>query len=441
MKNSLYCLIIFIFLFNCSSKNDELLIDIKAFKNQGTKIILEKNTQDLAKEVNKINKFSNYQSFNLKNWHHVNFQSSNFIPHMKFLGSLNITDKNKFFSSVKLNTYEKNILSFNDKIYYIDDYGNIYTLDLNLRLINKFSLYKKKSFQDYWLKFSMASNGEFLFISDNLGNIYSYSPKLNKLLWTSSLGVPFISNLIFYKNNLYVVNENGKIYSFDSKTGNQNWSYESAANIIKNYSAYQVTAELDKVIFSNDLGDIYCIDLIQNKLVWSINVEVNNMVSNSNSLLQFSKILIKDDDVFFSINKKKLFNLSLVSGNIKWVKDLPGPSTITSLITPNNVINITNNGYISILDKVNGLVLYRKKLLTNFKNLYKDETKFLLKYSFISSDHLYLISEDGIFFKISTTNLKNFTYKKIIKSISSYPVVISNMLYILDGNGTIYKIK
>ena len=441
MKNNLYYLIILFFLFNCSSKKDELLIDIKAFKNQGTEIFLEKNQQDLTKEVNKLKKFSNYQSFDLKNWLHPNFQNSNFIPHTQYSGALNIKKKTKYFSSAKSNIYEKNLLSFDNKLFYIDDVSNIYSLDLNLSILKKFTLYKKKYFQDYLLKFSLSSDGEHLFISDNLGNVHSYDPKLNQIKWSSKLGVPFVSNLTLYKNNLYVINDNGKIYSFDSKTGNQNWSYESATNIIKNYSAFQVVVEQDNLIFSNDLGDLYCIDLIQKNLKWSVSLEANTNLTNANNLLQISKIIIKDNNVFLSTNKNKFFNLNLNSGQVNWIVDLPDVSTITSLVAQNKLINITDNGYILVLEKENGSILYKKNLLSNLKNLIKDEKKVLFKYSFISSNNLYIISENGFIFKISTNKLDSILYKKIAKNFSSNPIVISNHIYILDKNGLIYQLN
>ena len=147
MKNNLYFLIIFLFLLNCSSKKDELLIDIKAFKNQGTEIFLENNKKNLVEEVNKIKKILNYQSFNLNNWLHPDFHNSNFIPHSQYLGSLNIKTKTKQFLSIKSNVYEKNILSFDNKLFYIDDLGKIYFLDLNLNILKKFSLYKKNIFK------------------------------------------------------------------------------------------------------------------------------------------------------------------------------------------------------------------------------------------------------------------------------------------------------
>ena len=442
MKNSFYFLIIFLLLFNCSSKKDELLIDINAFKNQGTKIFLEKNQQDLAKEVNKINKFSNYQSFNIKNWLHSNFQNSNFIPHTQYSGSLNIKKKAKYFSSVKKNLYEKNLLSFDKKLFYIDDLSNIYSIDLNLGLLKKFTLYKKKSFQDYLLKFSLSSDGEYLFIADNLGNIHSYDPKQNKIKWSSKLGVPFVSNLVLYKNNLYVVNDNGKIYSFDSESGNQNWSYESVTNIIKNYRAFQVVADLDKLIFSNDLGDIYCIDLVKKNLAWGFNAEANINFSNSNNLLQLSKIIIKDNDVFFSTNKNKVFNIKLETGQLAWAVDLPSSSTITSLVVPNYLINLTNDGYISIVNKSNGSILYKKHIFSYFNKINKkNENEYLIRYSFVSSNYLYLIAHNGSFFKIDNNNLNNVSYKKIAKSFSSNPIIVFNNIYILDDKGTIYQIN
>ena len=281
-----------------------------------------------------------------------------------------------------------------------------------------------------------------MYISDNLGNIHSYDPKLNKIKWSNKLGVPFVSNLVIYKSNLYVLNDNGKIYSFDSKTGNQNWSYESATNILKNFNAFQVVADLDKLIFSNDLGDIYCIDLVQKNLAWSLNVEINTNLAISNNLLQLSKIIIKDNDVFISTNKNKIINVNINTGQVNWSQDLPYSSSVTSLVVPNNIINFTDNGYISIFEKANGSISFRKNILSNFKNLVKKyEKDFLFKYAFIASNYLYVVSQNGIFFKIDTGNFNNISYKKIAKNFSSNPIIVLNNIYILDGNGTIYQIN
>ena len=76
-----------------------------------------------------------------------------------------------------------------------------------------------------------------------------------------------------------------------------------------------------------------------------------------------------------------------------------------------------------------------------FKNLIKDEKEFIFKYSFISSNNLYVVSKNGFIFTINTNNLSNISYKKISKNIASFPIVVSNNIYFLDYNGMIYRLN
>ena len=75
MKNNLYYLFIFIILLSCSSKKDEILVDIESFKKQGKEIYLENNINNSKNEIKKIKKFLNYPSFDLKEWKHENYQN------------------------------------------------------------------------------------------------------------------------------------------------------------------------------------------------------------------------------------------------------------------------------------------------------------------------------------------------------------------------------
>jgi len=268
--------------------------------------------------------------------------------------------------------------------------------------------------------------------------VHAYNPKLNKIIWTNKLGVPFVSNLVLYKNNLYVVNDNGKIYSFDSETGNQNWSYESATNIIKNNNSFQIVADFDKVIFSNDLGDLYCIDLVQKNLIWSLNIENNSNLTNNN-LLELSKIILKDDDIFFSTNQNKIFYIDAKTGIINWVNDLPSESAITSLVVDKHIINITKNGFFSIINKSDGAIAYRVDILSKFSNLKKNEQEFFFKYSFIASNYIYFVTTNGFFFKVNSNDLDDIKYIKTSKNISSFPITISKNIYFLDRDGVINK--
>lgn len=441
MKNNIYYLIIFLFLFNCSTKNEDL-VDINFLKKQGNQIIIEKENLNLQSEVKKILNLSLYESFNLKDWYHEYFQASNFLPHTQYSGNFNQLIKKKLYSHIKENENNKQILSIDKKIYYVDDIGDIYSLNFDLIFKKKFKLYKKKYFGDYNLKFSLATDGTNIFIADNLGNIYSYDPKNNKIIWSSKLGVPFLSNIVYYKNNIYIINDNGKIYSFDSKSGKQNWSFDSATNLFKNPQAFQLAIENDKLIFSNDLGDLYCIDLEKRNLIWSINLKKKQTILINDELFALSKIVMKDDDVFVSTSENQFFNIKIINGQVNWIINLPSPSLITPLITTNNLISISKNGYLIVLNKIDGQILFRKKIdLNSLKSKKKKiNENYNFNYNFISSNKLILSTDIGYFVIINLDDLNNIVLKKVSNSINTMPVTIFNNIYFLDKKGFIYKL-
>jgi len=436
MRNSIKYLIIFILFFSCSfEKKDELSVDIDIIKKEGNQILEPTTPNNIIKKTDNIKKFSNYTLFNLEDWKSDNYQASNFLPHTIYDGNLEIEQKKKFFRIVKDNYYQKKIISLDKKLFYIDDESNLHSLDLNFNLLYKFTIHQKKNFQDYKLSFSLTSDGNNLFISDNLGYVHSYSIRNNKINWSNYLGVPYVSNILYYQNNLYVTNENGKIYSFNSIDGRQNWSFETASNLIKDFEAFQIAIENNFLVFSNDLGDIYCIDLSDKKLLWNINlIEKNSQIAED---FKISKLVIKDSKMYMSNNQKNLISINLKNGTVEWILNLNSSSTIPSLITPEKIINLTEDGYLSVVNKYNGLLLFRDSILNNFKK--KEKIYFIS--IFLSSNNLYALSKQGFIFKINTKNLNNISYKKLSNGVSSFPIIIFNKIFFLDKRGFIYKLK
>ena len=72
--------------------------------------------------------------------------------------------------------------------------------------------------------------------------------------------------------------------------------------------------------------------------------------------------------------------------------DLPSESTITSLVVNKHIINITKNGFFSIINKSDGAILYRVDILSKFSKLKKNEQEFFFKYSFIASNYIYFVT-------------------------------------------------
>ena len=342
------------FLLNCS-KEVELGIDIEQLKNDGVTVLKKiNNSEKLNEERALISKINLNNPSNFQNWKHPNFNFQNLVPHPKFEGNFSSIKKTYKFKKAKDNTYLKNIIKVNSKIVYVDDYSNLHILDEDLNLINKFQIYKKKLFKNYSLKFSIASNDNFVFVADNLGGVLAYDIVNFKLAWRIGLGVPLLSNMVLYKENLFITNSNGKIFSLNSIDGKVNWSYETGSSGTSSHKAYQLVVANDKLLFSNDFANIYCIDLKKQNLSWRITLERKSDYSDV-SFLELSNLVIEKNNLFLSSSFGSVLKIDIESGKIIWSNS--GNSSIRPLVTKSHIILVNQGGVFNIFDKENGKIV------------------------------------------------------------------------------------
>ena len=213
----LFVLLFSILFVSCSSDNKSERKQINEILAKGEKITnyenlsLEDNKEISQKNSIKFSKFKKY-----KNWTHTNHNYTSNI------GIRNINLNYQIDKSKKV--LSKNIFFNNNKIIILNQNGTINILDENLKLIKKFKFKLKKS-KNFVLNFNAAIADDSLIISDNLGYIRKINLENGKIVWEKFLSVPFVSNLIIYKNKIYTLNINSKIFSFSIIDGNQDWSY------------------------------------------------------------------------------------------------------------------------------------------------------------------------------------------------------------------------
>ena len=73
-----------------------------------------------------------------------------------------------------------------------------------------------------------------VYVSDNIGYLYAYNYKTNKVLWAKNYKIPFRSNLKITKEKLIAVNQNNMLFYFNKKTGEKIRSIPSEETIVKN---------------------------------------------------------------------------------------------------------------------------------------------------------------------------------------------------------------
>jgi hypothetical protein len=435
MRTSLIYFFCF-FLLNCSKKID-LGIDIEQLKNDGVTVLEKRRGLETSSDEKElISKINLKTPINFNNWKHPNLNSQNLRQHATFKGNFSIIQKKYNFKKAKNNIYLKNIIKANDKIIYVDDFSNLHILDEDLNLISKFSIYKKKLFKKYPLKFSIASSDNFVYLADNFGSVLAFDLVNLKLVWKTELGVPLLSNLILYKKNIFITNSNGKIFSISSSDGKINWSYETGSAGTSSHKAYQLAVANDRLIFSNDFADIYCIDLKKKNLSWRLTLDRESNY-NDISFLELSNLVIEKNNLFLSSNFGLVLKVNIETGKIIWSNT--SNSNISPIITKKSIVLANRNGVVYIFDKISGKLLFRKNLFDILKSNKIKLKNIKVNSLFLASNTIYVSTNREFFFKINATDLKSITYLKTSKIVQSNLVFSNGFVYFISKN-KIYKI-
>jgi len=421
----LFLIFLSLFIFSCSTDKDKK-VDLEIFKKQGEKINVFEVSNVFDKEVDSKSVLQlNQPQLNTK-WSYEHFSSNNFYDHFIYEGKFQDIFKKNIGDYINKNNDSGSLLVFENFVFFSDEKGKIYKFDRNSqKIIWELKIYES-TYNNYPKNIALFLNGDFLFAADNLGFIYSIDVQTGKTIWQQNYGIPFSSHLNFHKGILYVVNQNSRLYAFNPLDGQKIWSFESLSGLIKPSRSSNISLHDNKLLFSNDIGDITAIDLNQQVITWTKNILSQNSISN-NLVFKISNILIDKKDVYVSSNSGDLFNLNLETGEIKWSQKL---SSIQNHISSDKYLFVlTENGFVIAFNKINGTILWSLNLTKFSKN---NKTSLDYYGLLLASNNLYATSSNGDVYKISANDGKYISHKKINNDLSRAPIIVDNKLLILN---------
>ena len=412
-------------IYSCSSDKDKK-VDLEIFKKQGEKINVFEVNNVFDKEVDSKSILQLNQAQLNKKWTYEHYSSNNFYDHLVYEGKFQDIFKKNIGDYINKNNDSGSLLVFENFIFFSDEKGRIYKFDLNSqKTIWELKIYDS-SYNDYPKNIALFLNADVLYAADNLGFVYSIDTQTGKTIWQQNYGIPFSSHLNFHKGVLYVVNQNSRLYAFNPSDGQKIWSFESLSGLIKPSRSSNISLYDNKLLFSNDVGDITAIDLDQQVIIWTKNILSQNSISN-NLVFKISNILIDKKEVFVSSNSGDLFNFNVESGEIKWSQKLT--SIQNHISTDKYLFVLTENGFVVAFNKTNGNILWS----VNLSKLSKD-SKIKVDYYglLLASNNLYATSSNGDIYKISALDGKYISHKKINSDLSRAPIVVDNKIFILN---------
>ena len=422
-----YFLIFFLSLiiFSCSSDKDKK-VDLEVFKNQGEKINVFEANNIFDKEISSKSPLLLNSPQSNKDWVYEHFSSNNLYEHLVYEGKFQDIFKKSIGDYINKNNDSGSLLVSNEFVFFSDEKGKIYKFDIkNQRVIWELKIYES-SLNNYPKNIALYLNSNILYAADNLGFLYSIDTETGKPIWQQNYGVPFSSNLNFYKSILYVVNQNSRLYAFNPIDGEKIWSFESLSGLIKPSRSSSISILNNNLLFTNDVGDVTVIDLNQQVIVWTKNILSQNTISN-NLIFKTSNLLIDKKDVFISSNNGDLLNFNFDTGEIKWSQKLS--SIQNHISTDKYLFVLTENGFIIAFNKTNGTILWSLNL-TKFSR----DSKTVPSYYglLLASNNLYATSSNGDIYKISANDGTYISHKKINSDLSRAPIIVDNKIFILN---------
>ena len=133
------------------------------------------------------------------------------------INTLNLSYKGlneQIFRSKKIskNKINKKIFFDNDNLILSDVKGNIIIYSTKEKKISqKFNFYNK-THKSIIKNLNFVIINEMIYVSDNLGYIYAYNYKKNKVLWAHRNKTPYRSNLKIYKNKVIASDQNNNLF-------------------------------------------------------------------------------------------------------------------------------------------------------------------------------------------------------------------------------------
>ncbi len=334
--------------------------------------------------------------------------------------------KDKFSGSKKITS----LLVLRNNMIFSDDKGTIFHVNERGGIIWKKNIYKKAYKKIYKnLVFSIYKDN--IYVADNIGFIYSINLNDGQMLWIRNYEIGTKSNIKIFNNKIFLINEDNKILCLNTNDGSLIWSILSIKSFIKTENLLSLAISKDgNLLAITSAADIYKIRGDTGDIFWSRNT-ADSLYADATDFFVSSEIVINDDKVIFS-SGNNTFLLKLENGETLWKQEVS--SVAAPIVSGENIFILSDNGYLVIIEKDTGEIISSTNILKILKRK-KQKTK--ITGFIMGSNKIYSITLNGFLISSSAISGKAEFYKKIGGPNIS-PLAINNgKLYILTDKSKI----
>ncbi len=435
-------LIISIFVSHCSFdtksgiwKNENVISDKEQDIFRDFKTLSSENEAYNQVKILKPNyKFKLTKLITNNSWHDIFYDQTNNFENLNLKDINNLSSKSKQISKYSVDNFilyeDENVIINNDK-------GSLIVYSVkNQSVIADFNFYKKK-YKRVKIKINYVIEKNIIYVSDNLGYLYSYNYINQKLLWAKNYKIPFRSNLKISGQSLVASNQNNNLYFFDKKNGDILRSIPTEDTFVKNQFINNLSANNENIFFLNTYGSLYAIDSNNGRVIWFINLNQSLDINPSN--LFVGSQIINNKDIIVTASNQFTYAIDAKDGSIIFKKNLV--PIIKPLINNDHLFLLTKNNLLVCINLNDGKIIYSydinqkiadflkiKKKKAEFKSMMFADNKILI---FLNNAYLLKFKADG--------ELKEVT--KLPSKLNTHPIIANSSLLYLDKKNKLVKIN
>ncbi len=407
---------------NCGTSKKESVDSNKKSKiifGKSKPIVNELNP-NLILKLSKLTKGEVFLGNNTNNVGNINFET-NF--------SKTSTYK---FSVIKEFDFNQPELIFTEDegIVFFDGKGSIFKINNDLEEIWKVNHYSKKEKKLKPIIYFAQSNNT-LIAADNLSKVYVINLNNGNLIKSIESNTGFNSNIKIYDDKFFIVDLNNKIRCFSINDGKELWNFETENPFIKSRKKLSIITKGELVFFINNIGDLTALNINNGSLFWQTPTQ-SNVIYQDAFTLENSDLVFANDTIYFSNNKNELFSIDARTGIVNWKQTIN--SSLTPTIIENFIFTVSNEGYLFVLENMNGNIIRITNMLKNIKNKKNriKPTGFV-----IARNTIYLSLNNGILIKANVKTGEEESIKKLSGSKILRPKVFNDNMYIIKDNAII----
>lgn len=430
MRYLIFKLFILFILTSCASNTDEQLI------NDRISVLSYASNLFVSAELN-LDEIKLSQAKDVTYWSQSGQNPQNNLPH--FLSEISFDNKEKIQKDNGSMTNTIQPIYFEGNLCNVSTRGYLRCINIESKEI-KFEIdLRNKDEKEYEIiRGGLAYFDDQIILADGYGQIKVFSTIDGGLIWEKNISIPILSAPVIYRNYIYFITLDNKIYALNLKNGNIKWSFQTTIEDKKSLFTASPAAIENIIIAPFGNGEIIAFNYESGDIFWSENTAKISSLSNFDIKDISANPVISGDKVYSISSNGRLVASNIVNGSLAWSLEMSGKNS--PIISNNQLYIVDNDARLVCVNKLTGQIYWITQLEVN-RNGKKSGKKNNWIGPYLINGLLYVLSTHGELLSISPITSGILSSEKInIDGININPVIISKNFFIMDNNSNIYKL-